>query len=342
MLDAILREIELRKEELSGEMVETIYFGGGTPSLLGIEEIKRILDKIGFHHSISDAVEITLEANPDDLDSPALTAISNSPVNRLSIGIQSFFDEDLVFMNRAHKAMHSEQCVRMAREMGFEDISIDLIYGSPTTSDEMWSENLEKATLLDIPHLSAYCLTVEEGTALHHFVRKGKVKPVDDERADRQFHTLIAHAVANGYEHYEISNFAKGKRYSRHNTSYWQGKPYLGFGPAAHSFNGKMRRWNVANNAHYIKSVLEEGVVPFDSELLHLKDTYNEYMMTGLRTMWGVRLEQVPEKFKEHFMNIANENIQRGWVAKKEGFYVLTATGKSLADRIAMEFFYSE
>lgn len=343
MVEAILQELELQRDYLGGAELGSIYFGGGTPSLLEMTELEQIFDRIYALHRVSDKAEITLEANPDDLSREKLRDLrAYTPVNRLSIGIQSFFDEDLRWMNRAHTAAHARHCLRDAAASGFEDLTIDLIYGAPTTSDEHWAENVRIAMEEGIPHLSCYCLTVEEGTALAHFVRKGNAAPVDEDQAARQFGYLQAETAARGYEHYEISNFALPGRHARHNSSYWLGAPYLGVGPSAHSFNGESRQWNVANNAHYLRA-LEAGEIPFEREVLTPAQHYNEYVMTGLRTMWGcakARIEAFGSPFAGFFQAEVQTFLENGTVEQDETHYRLTAAGKLLADRIASDLFW--
>lgn len=353
MVGAMLRELELRSEYLDNKNITSIYFGGGTPSLLSEAELEVIFDQIyGFFEVESDA-EITLEANPDDLTKEKLLSLRQSPVNRLSIGIQSFAEEDLKFMNRAHNATEARACIENALHAGYENLTVDLIYGSPTTSDTQWKSNIQTVINYNIPHISCYALTVEPKTALGHFVAKGKVPDADEEQAARQFETLIQMLRANGYEHYEISNFAKPGWYARHNSSYWSGEPYLGIGPSAHSFDGKeTRRWNVANNAKYMQllHVPHLGGVAhlnelFEQETLSPAQRYNEYIMTSLRTMWGAKLQKI-KGFGVEFENYFLENIRRfmhlNYVIIKENAYVLTDEGKLLADFIAAELFWEE
>lgn len=345
ILEAILRELELQRDYLSGAELGTIYFGGGTPSLLETRELVQIFEKIHALHRVSPDAEITLEANPDDLSLEKLRDLRDyTPVNRLSIGIQSFFDEDLRWMNRAHTAMHARRCLQAAAATGFRDLTVDLIYGAPTTPDAQWAENVRIVLEESIPHLSCYCLTVEEGTALAHFVRKGTAAPVDEERAARQFEHLLDATATHGYEHYEISNFALPGRYSRHNSSYWSGAPYLGVGPSAHSFDGQSRQWNVAHNARYL-SALQSGNVPFEREVLTPAQRYNEYVMTGLRTMWGceiARIEAFGEPFSGYFNREKTQFLQNGALENTGTHIRLTRAGKLLADRIASDLFWTD
>lgn len=342
MVSAILKEIELQRDYLEGAELGSVYFGGGTPSLLEIGDLEQIFEKIYALHRVAGDAEITLEANPDDLSREKLAGLRTyTPVNRLSIGIQSFRDEDLRWMNRAHTALHARECLGDALSAGFDDLTIDLIYGSPTTSDAQWSENLNIAFDYGIPHLSCYCLTVEEGTALGAFVRKGLQPSVEEEKAARQLEYLMLTAGQRGYEHYEISNFALPGRYARHNSSYWLADHYLGVGPSAHSFNGIGRQWNIANNALYIKSI-EAGKLPFEQEILSPAQRYNEYVMTSLRTIWGTDLDKIRamgESFALHFLSLVDRFVRSGAVEFADGKYRLTRAGKLLADGIASELF---
>jgi putative oxygen-independent coproporphyrinogen III oxidase len=342
MTEALLGELGLRSGYLLPGPVSTIYFGGGTPSLLPISDLERLLSAIQKQFGWQSDAEITLEANPDDITKEWLSDLKKyTPVNRLSIGIQSFQETDLSWMNRAHTARHARQCLELALGAGFEDLTIDLIYGSPTTTDAFWEENLEIAGEYGIPHLSCYCLTVEEGTALHHHVQKGKKAAVEEERAAHQFEYLMDWADKKGYEQYEISNFALPGRYARHNSNYWRGEHYLGLGPSAHSFNGLSRQWNVANNALYIKGV-QEGDLQFEQEQLSQEQQFNEYVMTMLRTQWGcakVRLQELHPEGANRLEAAALVYLSNGWMVEQQGCYQLTKAGRLLADRIAMELF---
>ena len=342
MVRAIVQEIQLQKTYLGAEIVETIYFGGGTPSLLSESEIDSILDAIYDNFQIAVNPEITLEANPDDLTNTYLETLSDSKINRLSIGIQSFSEADLQYMNRAHNASEAASCIENAKAAGFENLTIDLIYGTPTMSDQQWKENIEKILALDIPHISCYCLTVEEKTALHHFVKTGKSKPVDESKAVQQFIYLMETLEQAGYDHYEISNFGKPDHYSIHNSNYWHGKKYLGLGPAAHSFDGKSRQWNVANNAKYIQSI-QDGKLSFENEELTPTEQYNEYILTSLRTIWGTKLTHIEkwgDDFISHFQQEVKALITEGKVVEENGKYTLSRDGKLFADRIAAELFF--
>jgi oxygen-independent coproporphyrinogen III oxidase len=340
-LEALLKEIELRSDYLQGSPVHTVYFGGGTPSLLGTDEISRIVEAIGVGHSISSDAEITLEANPDDLTSEKLHGLAASPVNRLSIGIQSFHEADLKFMNRAHNAEEAFSSVKRARDAGFENISIDLIYGTPTMNDAQWLHNLEQAFSLRPEHISCYCLTVEPGTALDSFVRKGKAPAVDEELAAAQFRILLQQMTAQGYEQYEISNFCRDGFYSRHNSSYWLGEHYMGLGPSAHSCNGSSRQWNVASNPRYIASI-GEGIVPCETEILTPLQRFNEYVMISLRTSRGCSLDYIDREFAgfaEEFRRQAQKFIPGNLLIQRENSLLLSEEGKLLADRITSDLF---
>lgn len=340
MLAAILQEIDIQKDYLEKERIETIYLGGGTPSLLEKEEVLDIINTIKKYHEVADDVEVTLEANPDDLTIEKIKDFAATPINRFSIGVQSFFDEDLQFMNRAHNASEAKSAILLAQEMGFHDISIDLIYGSPSTTNEMWQKNLDIAFSLNIPHISSYCLTVEPNTALDHFIKAGKAKAVDEEKSEQQFNMLLNAAKNNGFEHYEISNFSKPNRYSRHNTAYWQGIKYLGIGPSAHSFNGVSRQWNIANNAQYIKFILEENQLFFEVENLSKSDRYNEYIMISLRTQWGCDFQKIDTDFQAYFLEKITPFVDRNKMIKKGNYYTLHPNAKFLADGIAAELFW--
>ncbi len=321
--------------------MQSIYFGGGTPSLLSYQELQQIFEQLSKYYSWTKDIEITLEANPDDLSSQKLKDLRTIGINRLSIGIQSFYEEDLKFMNRAHNAEEAVYCVPLAQDKGFDNISIDLIYGSSTTSMEMWNENIMKTIALNVNHISAYCLTVEEGTALHHFIKTGKTAPVEDTKAIAQFDMIMDLLQDAGYDHYEISNYALPDHYAVHNTSYWQGKAYLGIGPSAHSYNGISRKWNLANNVKYIKAI-QCHTLPYEEEVLSDADNYNEYMMTGLRTKWGVDINHLNSPFQEYFLKNVSNFIKNGGITIDKGIYRLTRSGKHYADFIAMNLFYDQ
>jgi len=344
-LNALLRELELRRDYLGDVTIQTLYFGGGTPSLLEEAELNRLFEHIYRLYRVAPDAEVTLEANPDDLTDAKIAALRQTPVNRLSIGIQSFADADLQFMNRAHNSGEAQRCIEMALNAGFHDLSLDLIYGTPGMSDQQWATNIETVLAFNVPHLSCYCLTVEPQTALDHFVKKGKAQPVDDAQAARQLEYLMQRLEAAGYEHYEISNFAKPGRYSRHNTNYWTGDAYLGVGPSAHSFNGISRQWNVANNARYIHAL--EPEIPdweglFEKETLTAKQCYNEYVMTSLRTQWGcnlARIRAIDAGFEAYFLSEVVAFLEDGSVRRAGEVFYLTRQGKFVADSVASELF---
>lgn len=301
LLYALHEELRLRHQEFKNVEVQTIYFGGGTPSLLSVDELNSIFETIYANFNVATSPEITLEANPDDLTKEIITELASSPINRLSIGVQSFFEHDLKFMNRAHSADQARSSIALSKDF-FENISIDLIYGIPEASDAQWSENIELALDFELPHISSYALTVEPKTALAHSIKKGVVKDVDEEQTERQFNMLRTALSSHDFTHYELSNFGKPGYFSKNNTAYWNRKSYLGIGPSAHSFNGFQRSWNVRNNTKYIKSIAN-GVLPSTSEKLSKTDRYNETVMTGLRTMWGVSLEAISKEFGPQFKN---------------------------------------
>ncbi|SDI09465.1 oxygen-independent coproporphyrinogen-3 oxidase [Chryseobacterium taeanense] len=310
MLNAMKKEIFLRKEELQKKNLQSLYFGGGTPSILSSDEIKSLIDEVLKYFSFENNIEITLEANPDDLDKNFLKGLADSPINRLSIGTQSFFEADLKLMNRAHTASEAEGSIKRAQDFGFENLSIDLIYGSPTSNLEIWKENLNKTIALEVPHISSYALTVEPKTALENWISKGKVKSPKEDEQNKEFYYLSDFLKDKGFEHYEVSNFAKPGFYSKHNSSYWKYKEYLGIGPSAHSYNGfDIRSWNVANNSQYIKK-LNSNTLAKDEEFLSQEDQFNEMIMIGLRTIWGVDLGNLKEKFNDKILEHFQKEIQ--------------------------------
>lgn len=346
VLQSILKEIELRRDYLQGATVETVYFGGGTPSLLSADEINLIFDTILKYHPVNNIKEFTLEANPDDLDKNYLRSLRNTPINRFSIGVQSFREEDLLYMKRAHNAQEADYAIKAAQDAGFTNLSIDLIYGTPGLTDAAWKQNLAKVAELGIPHFSSYALTVEDKTALQHAIQKKKAVPVDLEQAAGQFELLMEQAAAMGYEHYEISNLALPGKYAIHNTNYWRGMHYLGIGPSAHSFDGGTRRWNVANNALYSKSVLHDSTVPYEEERLTPTEHLNEYIMTSLRTMWGCDLERIQKEWDSTCATMVEKSShlfqEKKWLKQDGKILLLTNEGKLFADRIASELFVSE
>ena len=339
---ALLKEMVLQENYLQGDTIDTVYFGGGTPSLLEEEELNAILQRLHQHYHIHPGAELTLEANPDDINPAKLAVWKAAGINRLSIGIQSFFESDLQWMNRAHNALQAEACIRMAQEAGFDNLTIDLIYGTPGLTDEHWEKNVRSAIALNVPHLSCYALTVEPGTALQKMIAQHKKEAVDEDRQARHFMLLMQWMEEAGYEHYEISNFARPGFRSRHNTSYWQGKKYLGLGPSAHSFNGAARQWNIANNALYTQS-LAKDLVPFEEEKLDAVQRLNEYIMISLRTMEGIDLHRLEQQFgpAAHTTVIASLQpyLLRNQCTINDGHIVLTREGKLFADGIASALF---
>ncbi len=337
MISALLQEMDLRKGYLADKSIKTIYFGGGTPSLLSVNEIAKLLDRLVEQYEITSDVEITLEANPDDLTTTKLKELASVGINRLSIGIQSFHDVDLELMNRAHNSSEALRCVQEAQAVGISNISIDLIYGSPSTTHAMWEANLQQTFDLEVPHVSAYCLTVEPKTALAYMVQKGSVPNVDEEQAAQQFERLIEATKAEGFLHYEISNFGKPGFLSKHNSSYWKGVPYLGVGPAAHSFDGQTRQWNVANNAQYIREI-GLGNLPAEVEELSKEERFNEYLMTSLRTMWGCSLQRVEEVFGKNVRRNLTEAVKPylevGKLVMEEEHIKVTDAGKFVVDGV--------
>ncbi|RZW45108.1 MAG: radical SAM family heme chaperone HemW [Flavobacteriaceae bacterium] len=341
LISALLSEMELRKSELINEPIETIYFGGGTPSLLAVETLETLINKVKNTFQVSIDPEITLEANPDDLLPSYIEKLSESSINRLSIGIQSFFDEDLRFMNRAHNAQEAHETLEIAAK-NFNNISIDLIYGIPNSGMERWKENIKIALSYSVPHISSYALTVEPKTALASFIKKGLVSEIDEKEVEAQFLELIDVLEANDFLHYEISNFGKKGYFSKNNSAYWKGKNYIGIGPSAHSFIGKQRSWNIKNNSKYIQSI-KTGELPSENEYLSLIDRYNEYIMTGLRTMWGVSLDHVEttfgKPFLEDLLSSAEHFIEEHLLYIDNDNLLVTKRGKFLCDGIASHLF---
>jgi oxygen-independent coproporphyrinogen-3 oxidase len=342
MLKAIQNEIRLQKTYLDGESIQTIYFGGGTPSLMTGEEIDMLIDTIGKYHTVASDAEVTLEANPDDLDEQNVKAFKQTAINRFSIGIQSFYDEDLFWMNRAHRSRDAEASVKRVQDAGFTNITADLIYGYPLITDQKWKHNLEQIFELSIPHISAYSMTVEPKTALASFIDKKLFTPMNEAQSAEQFMVMLNEMERQGYEQYEISNFCLPGHYSRHNSNYWKGVKYLGLGPSAHSFNGEARQWNVANNAKYIQS-LGLNTIPAEREELSEQDRLNEYIMTSLRTKWGLdltHLEGISKYSGDQLLKAAGEFFDKGWLNQTNNVLTLTTEGKLYADKIAAELFF--
>ena len=342
LFDALLSECELASSYLRREPVETIYFGGGTPSLYSPEKINRMISEIGKYLSPAVNAEITLEANPDDLTPAYIRELRQTPVNRISVGVQSFFDEDLTALNRVHTARQSLDAIRSLQEAGFTNLTLDLIYGIPALTDDRWVQNIETAIGLGVQHISAYALTVEEHTALSWMITHKKAPPVSDIQSARQYDILVKQMRDAGFIHYEISNFCLPGHFSRHNSNYWKGVPYLGLGPSAHSYNRISRRWNISNISSYIESISHQ-TIPFTEEILTDDQQYNEFVMTGLRTMWGVSLEEIQSRFgnsrADHFTKQITRYLQNGMAVKAGNVYTLTEQGLFFADGITAEVF---
>jgi oxygen-independent coproporphyrinogen-3 oxidase len=342
IVQALAKEITLQKNYLNGAPIETIYFGGGTPSLLDAGEINFLLDTVGQYHQVATDAEITLEANPDDLIKEKVQALRQTAINRFSIGIQSFFDEDLLWMNRAHRSSEAETSVKRVQDAGFENITADLIYGYPLLTPIKWEQNIDTLFSFNVPHVSAYSMTVEPRTALAAFIKKKQTPPVNDRQSADQFIKLMERMHTQGFDHYEISNFSKPGRYSRHNSNYWKGVPYLGIGPSAHAYNGHTRQWNVANNAQYLKG-LTESRIPAEIEELTTENRLNEYIMTSVRTMWGLdldKLDYIQAGASTLLMNNAQQFLYKHWLNQQNRILTLTPAGKLYADHIAAELFF--
>lgn len=343
LIEALKKELILQANYLPHKHLNSVYIGGGTPSLLSSTELNSLFDTLLQTYTIDPAAEITLEANPDDLTLQSLHNLRQTPINRLSIGIQSFNDVDLQFMNRAHNAQQADFCIKTAQDVGFDNLSIDLIYGSPTTTNLIWAQNLDKALSYQIPHLSCYCLTVEPKTALDSFVKRQKVPPINEEQAAQQFEQLIKRTTQAGYLHYEISNFCLPNCFAQHNSSYWKGNNYLGIGPSAHSFNQTSRQWNVANNAQYIKAI-NQGIIPAEIEQLSTTQRFNEYLLTSLRTIWGCSLSHIKQHFGDAFVAYLQKAILpfEDFIVQQNETLFLNNKGKLLADKITSELFWAD
>ncbi len=342
MINGIVKELQMQKEYLKGDLVQTIYFGGGTPSILPYEEIKRLLETVYENYPVTPDAEITLEANPDDLNREKLLAMKNAGINRLSIGIQSFHNENLKLMNRAHSAEEAKNCLELVKETGFTNLSLDLIYGIPAENHTIWQKDLAAALAFHPHHISAYCLTIEEGTALANWIKKGSFQGVDEEFAAQQFEILMDTLAKNEYEQYEISNFCLPGYYSRHNSNYWKKGKYLGIGPSAHSYDGESRQFNVANNTKYLNALAEQRP-QYLYEMLEPQDQVNEYIMTSLRTQWGCDLQLLQANFKHDLMaeNTAyiHSLLESERAIIRDNHLILTNKGKLLADAITSELF---
>ncbi|MDC1195304.1 radical SAM family heme chaperone HemW [Flavobacteriaceae bacterium] len=340
-IKAVCNELVLRKSEYISEEIQSIYFGGGTPTVLEVSELDMILQVVYKHYKVSDTPEITLEANPDDLDLEKIKRLANTKINRLSIGIQSFHESDLSAMNRAHNADEAKKCLEIATAY-FDNITIDLMFGMPSMTVEQWRQNLQTAFAYGIKHLSCYALTVEPKTALEHFIRKGSHPPMDDELSAKHFEVLVEETSKQGLTHYETCSFGHSGFFSRHNMSYWLGKTYMGVGPSAHSFDGAKRSWNVSNNSKYIKA-LEADELPFESEVLSVENRFNEYIMTGLRTIWGISLEKIETDFgtkiKEQLLQDSKKFITSNTLEIEDDHIKITHAGKFLSDGIASDLF---
>lgn len=340
MIDAINKEIVSRKDYLNKERLNSVYFGGGTPSILTGEELSILLNTIRAQFEIADDVEITLEANPDDIQTESLKMWKNVGINRLSIGIQSFREEDLVWMNRAHTVEEGLNCVVLAKEAGFQNLTVDLIYGLPNLSNDEWINHVKKVIDLGVSHVSAYCLTIEERTHLHSLVKSGKIVPANEDQQSEQFNSLVEILKNANFEQYEISNFSLPNCQAVHNTNYWKGTPYLGVGPSAHSFNGTSRSWNISNNNQYIK-LINKNEIHFESETLSPYDRFNELLLTGLRASFGVSLAQLSNilELDENFYHQLSCFEKDGLLELQNNTIILTQKGRLQADRIASDLF---
>ncbi|SFC39435.1 oxygen-independent coproporphyrinogen-3 oxidase [Flexibacter flexilis DSM 6793] len=343
LVAAMRQELQLQKNYLQGQTIETIYFGGGTPSLLSQAELDSLLETIYQHFSVTAQPEISLEANPDDLNLEKIRSLQATGINRLSIGIQTFNNENLTYLHRAHNATQASLCVQQAQDTGISNISIDLIYAIPhPDTTRIWEQDLATAIGLGVPHISSYCLTIESRTAFGNWLKNGKIKPIDEDTAALHFEMLTDRLTAAGFEHYEVSNFAQPEMYSRHNTSYWQQKPYLGVGPSAHSFDLVSRQYNVANNAQYIKA-LQQNEIPATKEILSRADRVNEYILTTLRTQWGCDLSYLATNLDLNLAETAAQQLQQwqanGWATLSGNVLKLTTQGKLLADGLASDLF---
>lgn len=343
LVKSILSEIDLRSNYLLNKNIETIYFGGGTPSLLSEKESFVILEKLYKLYNISKNAEITMECNPDDLTDEKLKELKRLEINRLSIGLQSFDEEELIWMNRAHTAKESEASIKRAQDRGFENITIDLIYGSKFSNVSNWKKTLDKAISLDVKHISSYNLTIEEKTKLGHDLKIKKELAVDDEKSAELFLEMIDRLEKNNFIQYEISNFGKDGYFSIHNSNYWKGKQYIGLGPSAHSFDGTSRQWNVSNNNLYIKQLSEKTEDYFEKEILTEKEHFNEYILTSLRTIWGIDLNFLKANFNRDFIKLFLQEVElyskKEYISLKDNTYTLTEKGKLLADKIASDLF---
>ncbi len=342
LVGALIKEIQQKKEDITGG-IKTIYFGGGTPSLLDADDLKLIVESIYKNYDVSNKIEFTLECNPDDLSQDKLKELQEAGVNRLSIGVQSFDNNELKFFNRAHSSNQAESSIKRSQDVGFENITIDLIYGSPLSTDGVWLDNLKKVNDFEVPHLSAYGLTVEPKTKLAHQIKTGQFPVLNDDKMIAQFRTLIEKTKGFGLTQYEVSNFGKEGFYSQHNSNYWKGEEYLGFGPSAHSFIGDKRLWNVANNISYIKGLVENAAY-FEEEYIDEKTAFNEYILTRLRTIWGIDTDYVSNNFNDELNNHFKKEIQpylnSSYLQTEKNLITLTEEGIFIADKITSDLFY--
>lgn len=343
MISALKKELFLRKDELQGKDLKSLYFGGGTPTVLKVDELKSIMDEVLKYFSFAQDIEITIEANPDDLDKDFLKDLTHTEINRLSIGTQSFFDEDLKMMNRAHNSSEAESSIKRSQDFGFENISIDLIYGSPTSNFEIWKQNLDKTIALEVPHVSSYALTIEPKTALNQWIKQRKIAAPNESEQNKEFYYMSEFLKDQGFDHYEISNFGKPGFHSKHNSAYWKYQEYLGIGPSAHSYNGRNQRsWNISNNKKYI-DFLSENKLAKETEILREKDRFNEMLMIGLRTVWGVDLvslkEQFPVETFEYLQHEMQQKIEEGILAIENDHLKIPEKHWFMADGIASDLF---
>ncbi len=342
MARAILKEAGMQKDYLRGQPVNTIYFGGGTPSVLDPDEVQSLLDAVVKHYQVTATPEITFEANPDDLNAEYLSSLKSMGINRLSIGIQSFRDTTLNWLNRRHDARQSYQCIDLARKAGFDNISIDLIYGIPGMTSKEWEHQLNEAFDMNIQHLSAYMLGIEPKTVLDYYLRKHRFRPVDDDTCIEQHQVLLDKTRQHGFIPYEISNFAPGEWFSRHNTGYWRGAVYLGLGPSAHSYNRATRQWNIAFNKKYMEAIEQERI-PCTAETIDTKTAYNDYVLTNIRTIWGLDPDYVRDTFgalyEARVLDVLAGYMDTGTVVCKNGTYILSDQGRCIVNTVAEDLF---
>ena len=341
MINCILKELSMRREYLGSSVIESVYLGGGTPSVLSEMDLELILEVLNKNFNLAEAYEFTLEANPDDLDRRYLDILKDKGINRLSVGIQSFFEEDLLWMNRSHSAQQAFDCIEDARQAGIDTISIDLIFGCPSSDNDAWRKNLELASSMNIDHISCYGLTVEAKTALELMIQKGKTEAPREEEYSQQFLMTMEFLESQGFDHYELSNYARSGGYAIHNTNYWKAVPYAGFGPSAHSFDGNSRQWNISHNIKYMNS-LEEGAEHFEKEDLSPKDKFNEYIMTGLRTKWGCqrsRLIELDQANYDEIEHVIHEHIEKKNLQIHDNSIILTTKGKLIANTVISDLF---